>query len=124
MQIIEIELTNLNFYCPVTGEHILLEEEPVNEDASTLMAYWVDMAFEEPFFKNEELKEKWDLFCPKFVAENDGYDPEFEDLENFLKEINWPNWVCFKLNHSGMACGPVSNTVWKVLNLNVIPVTM
>ena len=119
MQIVEIALDKLNFYCPVTGEYIFKENESVNEDAQTLMAYWIDLAFEDPFIKNEKLQNEWDKFCENYVKENNEEDPDFDAFEEFISSIKWNNWVCFKLTENGMACGPTSSTVWKILDLGI-----
>jgi len=36
-----------------------------------------------------------------------------------LIDYNLPNATVFEITTSGIACGPVSNTVWFVLNLGV-----
>jgi hypothetical protein len=119
MKIVKIDLESLDFDCPVTGEYILKEDEPINEDAKTLMAYWLDMTFEEPFIKNEKLRVSWQTFTEKYIHENDGYEPDFDAFEAFIGSLNWDNWICYKLVINGMACGPTSSTVWKILDLGI-----
>jgi hypothetical protein len=119
MQIVEINLENINFYCPVTGEYILKVYEPVNEDASSLMAYWIDLAFEDPFIKSEKLQAAWNTFCENYAKENNDDYPDIEAFEGFISNLKWNNWVCFKLTENGMACGPTSSTVWKILDLGI-----
>ena len=117
MQIVTLELSHFNFYCPATGEPILIEDEPVNKDAKSLQAYWVDEIMEEPFFKNKEFEKDWNKFAKKCTKDK-GFKPDFDDLRRFLTEYNQPSWVVFELTTSGMACGPVSTTVWKVINMD------
>lgn len=119
MEIITLQQECLNLDCPVTGEYILRDDEPVNEDAKSLMGYWIDMVFEDPFIKSEKLRKAWEEFSEKFAIENEGYDPEFDDFESFITNLNWDKWVCYKLIETGMACGPNSTTVWKILDLGV-----
>ena len=119
MIIVKIDLESLDFDCPVTGEYILKEDEPINEDAKTLMAYWLDMTFEEPFIKNEKLRVSWQTFTEKYMNENDGYEPDFDAFEAFIASLDWDNWICYKLVIYGMACGPTSSTVWKILDLGI-----
>ena len=62
MQIIELELSHFNFYCPATGELLCNEDDGVNEQAKSLMGYWCDLVFEEPYIKDEILKKDWKAF--------------------------------------------------------------
>ena len=114
MQFIELELTSFNFYCPFTGEYILLDDEPCNEDAKSLIAYWVDEVIDEPMIKSETLRQEWETFYKK---KGGRYTYTWNALEKFLKQYPEPFWVCFKITICGMGCaGPTSTVVWKVLN--------
>lgn len=117
MQIIDLELPHFNFYCPATGDCILMEDEPCNDDAKSLQAYWIDEVMDEPMIKNEKLAADWKLYYNKHRKK---HQYSFQVLESFLKKYDQLNWVVFKLTFCGMGCGgPTSMTVWKVLDLNV-----
>jgi hypothetical protein len=49
-------------------------------------------------------------------ANQDAID-EAVEVTAFLKSVNEPGWVAFEITTSGMACGPVCNTTWTVLDL-------
>jgi hypothetical protein len=116
MQFTELELPGFNVYCPASGECILKEDEPCNDDAKSLIAYWVDEVMDEPMIKSEQLRKDWESYREENKDEDDFYT--WELLEKFLKEYPEPFWACFKITICGMGCsGPTSSTVWKVLNL-------
>ena len=119
MQILDLELDHFNLYCPATGEVILEDCEPINEDALALKGYWIDEVISEPFIKDEALQQAWDAFVEKYEEENDDF-PDYEEIEAFL--VNYPelNWVIYKITTHGMACGPVWSTVWHVVDMNVV----
>jgi hypothetical protein len=119
MQILELELDHFNLYCPATGEFIFVEDEPINEDALSLKGYWVDEVIEEPFIKDEALRKAWDGFIEEYEVDHQDF-PEFSEIEQFLVNYPEPNWVIYKITTNGMACGPVSTTVWHVVDMNVV----
>ena len=118
MQIIELELSHYNFYCPATGELLCNEDDGVNEDAMSLMGYWCDLVFEEPCIKDETLKKDWKAFEDKYADQNLGSSPDYKSFESWLKAYNRGNWVVFVITNSGMSCGPSSSTVWWVIDMD------
>ena len=113
MQLIELSLDHHKLYCPISGEPIL-EPEDVNRDAPSLVAYWVEMGIDYPFIKDEKLRQAWETWSD---TEEHGVDPE--SLAKWLKKYKAdPNWVVFEITNHGIANGPVSNTVWFVLDMN------
>ena len=108
-----VEYNNIEtLYSPINGELIVNEEE-LNHDATTLVGYWVDAAFDDPFLKNNKLKELWEKFESDY---NQFEDNGWEKFEKFLSEID-ENWICFRMTNYGMCCGPCSITTWNVLSL-------
>jgi hypothetical protein len=121
MQIVELELNHFNFYCPATGEYILVEDEPCNEDAASLMGYWVDEVIEEPFLKNQLLKKELEAFINDQEEQDEDFSFGFKELEQFLTEFKEPSWVVFKLTTCGIGCGgPMCNTVYLVIDMNTM----
>ncbi len=41
-----------------------------------------------------------------------------EELESFLRNYSAPNWSVFQIITRSMSCGPISSTVWLVVDLN------
>ena len=130
MQIIELELSHFNLYCPATGEVISTEETGINEDAKSLLGYWVDEVFMEPFIKDEKLKIAWETLVSECeAAEEKAYEEDAEldeaftldidRLVKFLKDYDAPTCVVFEISNSSLACGPVSNTAWHVVNMEI-----
>jgi len=71
MQIVKLELSHFNFYCPATGEMILKADEMCNDKAKSLQGYWVDEIIEEPYFNNKEFEAAWREYDTTFRDEND-----------------------------------------------------
>jgi hypothetical protein len=105
MQLIELILNHYNFYCPVTGELISKNGEPVNFDASSLRGYWVSEEMESPVLYSDEFSSTYKKFLIKCIKNNnednedneDNYVPGWEELEVFLKEYKEPSWVVFNI---------------------------
>ena len=45
-------------------------------------------------------------------------EDEFLDVAPFLQRVELPGWVAYEITMGGMACGPVWETTWTVLDLN------
>ena len=69
MQIITLELENLNLYSPSTGEVLCHEETGYNEDAQSLMGYWVQEIMDEPFIKNPDLQQASNAYMEESDAQ-------------------------------------------------------
>jgi hypothetical protein len=115
MKIVELELKHYNFYCPATGLWITSEND-VNHDAPSLLGYWLDEFWREPFIKDESLKKKWESYMVNFeVLENSPeFVNQFASLEDFFKNLNFNNVVVFKIIDNL----PDSRTPYFMLNLN------
>lgn len=122
MQIVELELSHYNFFCPVTGEYIVKEGEPANDDVPSLMGYWVNEVIDEPFIKNPALQKGYDLFLLSEKAENENFYLDFEAVEKFLSTLEAENWVTYKITTKGMSCngGPVWETVYFVIDMDTV----
>lgn len=123
MQIIDLELSHSHFFCPVTGECILLENEPINENATSLLGYWTSESFSEPRILHSDLQDAVDVFFEnhreKQKNENDDEESnplDEEDLDAFLENHEAPNWAVFRITTRGMASGPIGSTVWLVID--------
>lgn len=60
-----------------------------------------------------ELQTAWDAYAIK----TDEADGDL-DVAAFLMKVDMPGWVAFEVNSYGMACGPVWETTWTVLDLS------
>jgi hypothetical protein len=65
------------------------------------------------------LSKAWDSFIEQYEVANQDFS-EFSASEQFLVNYPEPNWVIYKITSHGMACGPVSTTVWHVVHMNVV----
>lgn len=110
MKIFEIDLPHETFYCPVTGMCLQTDTEGFADDVPSVMGYWIGEVVEEPIIKNSVLEEAWQ----KFTGDGDLSCR----LTEFLSDYDNPSWVVFELTTSGIACGPVSSTIWYVIDLN------
>lgn len=119
MHILELKLNHLYFYCPATGVCILNPDEQCNEDAKSLIGYWVDEMMYEPFLKNERLQAEFETY----IQENEEIDQDFyfgtEELESFLTNFVAPNWVAYKITTKGFGCGgPICSTVYLLIDMD------
>ena len=122
MQIVNLHLNHYNFFCPATGEFILLENEPINEEAQSLMGYWQSDVISEPCIMNSDFQDAWDAYIQDGDGDEEDEDkesPGWEEVEAFLEKYKNPNWVVFCITNRGMACGPVSSTAWLVIDMDV-----
>ena len=113
MQLIDLSLSHLNFYCPATGQLICNENDGANYEADSLMGYWSSYSLQEPFIKNEWLKKEWEAFVIKTSTGSFNW----EDIEIWLKELDKRNWVVFAISDQGNSIG-TSFTTWWVIDMD------
>jgi len=111
MQLIRLEHGHWNFFCPVTGKEVYKEEGGSN--AATFRGGWHHEVPDEPLDLAPELQEAWAAYTAKVEAAE-----EHLDVAAFLQSLEQPGWVAFEITTSSMACGPVWETTWTVLDLN------
>ena len=111
MQIIELELSQDSFFCPVTGHHIQGAQH--FEPSPAMVAGWHSEIIDEPLALEDPVKDPWDAYVKKVDEADEGYD-----IKEFLRGIKNENLVCFEITTGGMACGPVWSTVWFVIDFN------
>jgi hypothetical protein len=126
MQIINLDLNHSNFFCPTNGECILLEGEPINDEAQSLVGYWHSEVLDQPYIMYSDLQHAWDAYLEKSLEEQkkeDDYDefesPGWAELEHFLENYENPDWVVFCITTRDMACGQVTNTVRLVIDMTL-----
>ena len=110
MQVVHFERWDHRFHCPVTGKAVFSEiGEP---QAPTIRGVWVHEVPDEPMALTSDLKMAWDAYL-------NGLDPDDYDIDidAFLSSVEQEGWVAFCITSHGMACGPVSQTIWVVLDL-------
>jgi len=118
MQLLDLELDHFNFYCPATGEQILSDDD-CNDNAKSFVGYWLDEFMTEPTIKNKQLAADWEKFYDE-LEEKHNREPKYNEVEQFLIDYPQQNWVIYKITNCGMACGPVCNTVFIVLDMNTL----
>jgi hypothetical protein len=111
MQIIELERDEWNFFCPVTGRQVFTEDGEPNSPA--LRGNWCHELPEEPMHLAEELKPLWQKHLDAQATQDEG-----AEVVGFLQSVELPNWVAIEITTCGMACGPVWETTWTVLDLS------
>lgn len=111
MQIIDLDLSHDNFYCPATGHHIV---GPQHYEASpALVGMWHCEVLEEPEIQDAALETSYKEYLKQIEKEE-----EWPEMDEFLASFESPNFVAFKITTHGIACGPVSSTVWYVINMD------
>ena len=111
MQLLHLEHGHWNFFCPVTGKAVYAEEGGIQ--AETFRGGWHQEVLSEPLNLAPELQSAWDAYVNQVDA-----DEADLDVAAFLEGVEQPGWVAFEIVSSGMACGPVWETTWTVLDLN------
>ena len=117
MQIITLTLQNLNLYSPSTSEVLCHEETGHNDNAQSLMGYWVQEVMDEPFIKNPELQQAWSTYMEQSDArlEEDDLYPG-PDLDEFLEQYDAPTWIAFRIETWGMP----GDVAWFVVEMEKI----
>jgi hypothetical protein len=117
MIIYNLNYSEYKIFNPTTGEVIVHHD--CDDDASSLIAYWINGIIDEPLIKNEELNKAWETYVDKYKKDNDIY-PGYEELYKFLEGYDNPEWLGFEITSNGIACGPVSFTVVYIVDKDVI----
>ena len=108
-------------YCPSTNEVILDQAaDDLNHDAEALIGYWHDDGIDEPYCNNKTLEKEWEERYNNFLETEDDEFDVFDLLSDFLEKYENPEWKVYELRFSGMACGPISYTVWFVVKADTI----
>ncbi len=113
MQLAELSISNLNLYSPSNGEVICHEEIGYNEDATTLMGYWIQEIADQPFIQNPELKKQWDAYVQDYEEKNDLFPANENTIDGFFRDYDNPNWMVFKIQTFGMP----GDVAWFVINM-------
>jgi len=111
MQLIKLEHGHWNFFCPVTGKAVYAEEGGIY--AETFRGGWHQEVPTDPLNLAPELQASWDAYVIQVDAEE-----TYLDITTFLEGVEHPGWCAFEINSFGMACGPVCETTWTVLDLS------
>jgi hypothetical protein len=78
-----------------------------------LRGSWCHEVPEEPMHLAEQLQPLWQAHLEAQAAADEG-----AEVVAFLRSVERQNWVAFEITTCGMACGPVWNTAWTVLDLS------
>lgn len=123
MQIVRLELDHFNFYCPVTGEVITCEDEPLNEDATSFLGCWTQEPLYEPIIKDRDLEHAWRNYVSSALERKEidsEQDIDYLFVESFFETIDKLNSIVFELTVGGMTPhGSNFFTSYLVLNLGV-----
>jgi hypothetical protein len=124
MQLINLSLSQGNFYNPATGELIVDADEGLNIAALSLKGVWNNEVLESPDLFDEELAKAWNTQYEAFLAAeednpDDGYT--YTDyvamLEKFLTDFEHEDRAAFKVMSTQLSCGPSRDINWYVLDL-------
>jgi hypothetical protein len=113
MQVIRVELefgrVLERFHCPLSGQRILYEED--FQPSPAMCGAWADFDISEPMHLTDKIRDAWEQFSAN------GDDIWDKGIRGFLEELQSDALVAFEITTSGMACGPVSSTVWMVFDM-------
>jgi hypothetical protein len=117
MQIIHYDRWDHRMFCPVTGQPVF--DENMEPAAPTFRALWIAEVMEAPTIALPELAEAWATYVARVDASQDTDDEEWLDADEFLASVESTDLVAFRLTSHGIACGPISETIWAVLDLGM-----
>jgi hypothetical protein len=114
------EMDTDRMYCPSTDETIFAPYyEEINENAEAFIAYWHGEVLDQPSITDEKLKAAWEKYFEKWDELAEELLP-FEIVEKFLKSYRISKWKVLECTFHGMACGPVSTTIYYVVKADTI----
>ncbi len=119
MQIVKLKLSHLDFYCPATGEQIMGPDSGTDLNLKSIKAYWEEGYLQSPIVKDNELEKAWKAYSSRTKRENDGDNPEEEQLLTFFSRYEKANWVVFELLPWTIGEFNTSMKIWLVLDLDV-----
>ena len=112
MQIVRYERWDRRFFCPVTGQPVFNDDGEVV--APTFRGLWIAEVIDEPTIAMPELEVAWSDYVARVDASD---DEDGLDANAFLGSVESDSLVAFCVTSCGMACGPVSETMWVVLDV-------
>ena len=108
MQILDLNLSHNNFYCPVTGHRI--SGPQLYDSSPALVGMWLGDMLEEPEIKDTKLENSYDDYLKQIDKENGMWD-----IDEFLGGFENPDFVVFKITTDGVGHYP---TVWFAINMD------
>ena len=118
MQQVELNLrADHIFFCPVTGDQILFEDDFIPSKATVFN--YVDL--EGGFFAYTNDWVKKEIVELGINMSDEGW-MSYEDFRKIMTEISGKfeteNYVCFEITTRGIACGPMSSTAHICIDMN------
>jgi hypothetical protein len=111
MQILALELSHCNLFCPVTGQ--LISAPGVYQASPAQMGLWLG-GLQEQEIRCAKLQGAWENYVRQHAAETGIY------LHAFLQSIELPNYACFAITASGISSGHYSSAVWYVFDMDYV----
>ena len=112
MQILALELSHFNFFCPVTGQRISGSE--TYQASPAQVGLWLGGLLEQPEIRCAKLHAAWEGYVAEHAAETGIY------LDAFLQSVELPNYACFAITASAIGSGPYPSTVWYVFDMDYV----
>jgi len=122
MEIIQCsrEMSVDRMYCPSTNEVIFAPDyDEINENAEAFIAYWHGEVLDQPEIKDANLKAAWEKYFEKWDDMYEELD-SWQIVDKFLEDYINSNWKVLECTFHGMACGPVSTTVYYVVKADTV----
>jgi hypothetical protein len=108
-------------YCPSTDEVIFAPDyEEINENAEAFIAYWHGEVLTEPLITDAKLESAWNEYYKKWEESGEEDLDIWEAVEKFFRSYRNSKWKVLECTFHGMACGPVSTTVYFVVKSDTI----
>ena len=114
MQIVRYERWDRRLFCPVTGQPVF--NEVMEPAVPTFRGLWIAEVIDEPTIAMPELQAAWTAYVAGVEASE---EDEWLDADAFLGGFESDTLVAFCVTSCGIACGPVSETIWVVLDLGL-----
>jgi len=114
MQMVTLDLTHPNFYCPVTGQ-LITEDGVFEASPATVFIYLED---EDDFHMITPELEKIFKAIEKEAAQDESAD---HPVNTFFETFENDSIVCFQITIGGLDYGPLTWTRWIGINMNYQP---
>ncbi len=104
MEIYSLDYSLYKMFNQGTGEVIVDEE--CDDNAKSLIAYWLDDSIDNPIINNETLKTAWEAFAEWYEEDNEE-SPYWEHLIKFLEGYDSSEWIGYEISSYGLVCSAV-----------------
>ncbi len=120
MQQVELELKeDYNFYCPVTGQQVISEDDFIPSKA--MVFNYVSLqggffAYANDWIKKVIIELGMDIADEGWMS----YEGFRKTMTEIFNRFETENYVCFSITTKGITCGPMSSTTYICIDMGYV----